>query len=546
MEGELGKRELDVQFDWVESQYRSSFGVSHLKNFIKTQKESCTEVRKRKRVGELFLTSEQKRAFRVVQKHVSLSREERLREPLHLVVSSEAGAGKSHLLFAIATLLSSSGIPFELVGFTGTLAHQLCGKTIHGFLGLGNRCINYNLISDLPVPVFVKQNILALEYLILDEVYFLNAGLFHVLDDRLRTIFNSNSPFGGKISVIFAGDCFQTVVGTSLYKTSATLGDADQEGIKVFRAIEKVVLLKNNVRQRGDDRFLKLLKDIRFKQVDEEDLSLLQSRLHKNLSEEEKSSFDSSLHIYPYHKLVDQFNEQKVRELGVPVKKLVPIVTPENCGYKPKQYIFLAVGVKVVLTRNLDISRGLCSSAPGTIQGWAYDKNLQLVVILVKFSFYTGATLEDGNVPIPLLTDYEFVPFLNKKVKVQFWPLSVCFASTLHSNQGKTLDKVSTVLLDYEPFVGYTYTLLTRVRSLDSICFLDEEISMKRFQSKSFQRGFDDQIREFARLSLKDCLQADDNEQPPTKKVRFDLSPQLEDGRRPEPVSNLLQADANV
>jgi hypothetical protein len=349
-----------------------------LKNFIKTQKESCTEVRKRKRVGELFLTSEQKSAFRVVQKHASLSREGRLREPLHLVVSSEAGAGKSHLLFAIATLLSSSGIPFELVGFTGTLAHQLCGKTIHGFLGLGNRCINYNLISDLPVPVFVKQNILALEYLILDEVYFLNAGLFHVLDDRLRTIFNSNSPFGGKISVIFAGDCFQTVVGTSLYKTSATLGDADQEGIRVFRAIEKVVLLKNNVRQRGDDRFLKLLKDIRFKQVDEEDLSLLQSRLHKNF-EEEKSSFDSSLHIYPYNKLVDQFNEQKVRELGVPVL-----------------------------------------------------------------------------------------------------------------------------------------------------------------------RGFDDQIREFARLSLKDCLQADDNEQPPTKKVRFDLSPQLEDGRRSEPVSNLLQTDANV
>jgi hypothetical protein len=51
--------------------------------------------------------------------------------------------------------------------------------------------------------------------------------------------------------------------------------------------------------------------------------------------------------------LVDQFKEQKVREPVVPVKKLVPIVSPENCIYEPKMNISLAVGVKVVLTRNL-------------------------------------------------------------------------------------------------------------------------------------------------------------------------------------------------
>ncbi|CAB1097480.1 unnamed protein product [Ectocarpus sp. CCAP 1310/34] len=114
-----------------------------------------------------------------------------------------------------------------------------------------------------------------------------------------------------------------------------------------------------------------------------------------------------------------------------------------------------------MLTRNLDISNGLCNST-------------KLVVLHITNFTLRAKNLKDGVEHfIPRIT-FGFITRQGVAVKRVQFPVRLCFAITIHKSQGQTLDKV---LFDNRTDVfmhGCLYVALSRVRAANDIRILVE------------------------------------------------------------------------
>lgn len=130
----------------------------------------------------------------------------------------------------------------------------------------------------------------------------------------------------------------------------------------------------------------------------------------------------------------------------------------------PEQRLGLKVGAKVFLTRNIQVSMGLCNGTTGivrqldddviTIQVIRHDGNLGDLFDIVRISVERKADAELGKI----------IGF----TRTQF-PIKLCFAMTIHKAQGQTLGKVG-LSIDTPMFTsGMLYVALSRVRRIKDI-----------------------------------------------------------------------------
>lgn len=138
----------------------------------------------------------------------------------------------------------------------------------------------------------------------------------------------------------------------------------------------------------------------------------------------------------------------------------------------PSHTLRLKVGIVIMLTRNLDISQGLCNSS-------------KLVVLDISQYTLRVKTLTDGIEHfIPRITFGFFTKQGVAVRRVQF-PVRLCFAVTIHKSQGQTLDRV---LFDNRVDVfmhGCLYVALSRVREAKDIRILVEPC---RVSARGFAR----------------------------------------------------------
>ena len=417
-------------------------------------------------------------------------------EPFFYFINGGAGTGKSHLIKCIHAEASKilSRLPRNaeesdmskptvlLTAFTGTAAFNISGTTLHcllklprslkpPFIGLGNKLDE------------VRAELSNAEILIIDEISMVSKSLFAYVDARLKQIKGNHRPFGG-MCVLAVGDFNQLPP----VRQSKPLCVYDPTQIDLWRDQFQIITLTEIMRQKDDVPFAEMLNRIRVKEKEEA------------LSEQDKALLSKAvtypahcpkdiLHVFATNKQVDAHNltslelfhsdiikidaddYRKDPRTGRMAREATPFKA-DNKGLPDS--IKVALGARVMLTRNIDVQSGLCNGTFACIakivtsdEGSAsHVKKLGLELEVARNPSNISAA--DNIVYI----DRDEEKLLKQKgvVRRQF-PLKLAFACTIHKVQGMTRSSAVVSLKNiFEP--GMAYVALSRVTSLSGLYIL--------------------------------------------------------------------------
>jgi ATP-dependent DNA helicase PIF1 len=525
MASDLGSREIDLNFNWRQNQFNSAYSVNQLKHFLENQKKIQIDQLNKPSAHQLFLSVSQRAVFQHVEKFIKKPILERKQKSLKILIVSIAGGGKTALLNCIADLLEKHNIGHQKIAFTGTASSGIYGKTIHSVFNLSHKCGNFNeLAKSESVSYVASENFRDVEFVLIEEYFLLSPALLNFINLKLQHIFKNTLPFGNR-SVVCAGDCgqlFPLFYGV-LYAPVDSVPEEQQAGIRLHNEF-RVFKLDSSFRQKDDVRFQELLSNFRFKKVTSDDVKLLETRLFKNISAEEKTKFDTATRLYSINRKVNSYNREKIASLNVPILKVASHQSPPTPLLIP-EFVFVGRHIRVSLTRDLDIARGLYWGAQGSIESWVFDSH-RVTVVLVRFDTYRYGTV-NGLVPVPRIADYVWNPIIRRNIKVWSFPLVNAYATTIHKAQGLTLPLAVTSFGSSEQFVNQSYVVLSRVRRLTDIVFEDDQLFLKRFTDYSFMRQAAIILQEYMRLGIYPILK---------RRLSTDSSPPLSPNEPPNKI----------
>jgi len=443
-QGEDDASHAGVQGELEEALNFAGQDTEELRRILLPAIQDVRELRRRlQQVAEM--TSSQQRVFT----HVSALFQRG--DQALVCVSGPGGTGKSFLIGLLqAQAVITYGLDVILLAPSGTAANLLKGQTIHHFLRLG-----IDLKGRLQLGTVDADEVVTANVIIIDEMSMMGADLFHVVQDILRQFGDPGKPFGGK-SVLLFGDFFQL----------PAIGSESIFSSPLFKKFAQFPLTEN-VRQGSDQQFAGVLHKVRIGLVDSDVVEILTTRRcglgHPN-TDECHPELDARAVILTSKRVArDHINRTMLSALPGKLVVLDSTFEPAHIPFDLKdampRQIRVKVGARVVLTRNLDVSRGLVNGAIGTLLD-INERYLQ-----VRF---------DG------VPEAEFVMRVRQRIEgkeagivVQYqFPLELAWALTVHRVQGMTLAKVY-VLLDDTFFAnGQAYVALSRVRHLHDLHLL--------------------------------------------------------------------------
>ena len=132
--------------------------------------------------------------------------------------------------------------------------------------------------------------------------------------------------------------------------------------------------------------------------------------------------------------------------------------------------LFFFIGARVMLLKNLDVSNGLVNGRRGIVIDIIQDeKKGNILGIVVKFD--SISSFEEQIEVINIMRVDSFRRSNGKILDFYQFPLKLCYSITAHKSQGQTLNRVA-ICLDEKAFAhGSFYVALSRVHSIDDICF---------------------------------------------------------------------------
>ncbi|KAG7009693.1 ATP-dependent DNA helicase [Physcia stellaris] len=275
------------------------------------------------------------------------------------------------------------------------------------------------------------------------------------------------------------GSCWLLIVDEK-----SMLGDGGlSAGRLAYSAFQRTIVLEEIMRQRGQSErarlFRRTLDQVRDGPIDNISFDFLASRSRPNLSQEEWSSFRDAIRLYPFRRQVASHNIERLVGLQKPVLRVdatnhgagAAQVDEDDAGGLPNT-LLIAIGARVMLTRNLWTKEGLVNGTMGTVHSilWedgVQDPHLRLpAMVMVEFDDYEGNGCIDIEgrkvVPIvPITSTFEVNHAICHRTQL---PLRLAFAITVHKSQGLTLSKAVVYLQPKGVHTTNAYVALSRVR----------------------------------------------------------------------------------
>ena len=288
---------------------------------------------------------------------------------------------------------------------------------------------------------------------------------------RLQQLKGANpSCMFGNISILAVGDLFQLQPVCQRYvfgevsDASARLHGSGSLWKDEFSMME----LDQVMRQRGDKEFAELLCRMRKATTSEEDIEVLQSR---TVADDDPNYPRDSLHVYHFNKDVDEQTMLKLNEMAPPDQQAVIRAvdcTKDKCTQQLKmtmpknksntgglvKELRIAVGAKVMLTVNTDVSNGLVNGARGTVEAIVTRPGSNDVsIVLVNFdhprvgnsAIAKSHYKQDHPWAFPI-SRHEAVFSIGRNRAVEVsrsqFPLLLAWTSTIHKVQGLILDQI--------------------------------------------------------------------------------------------------------
>ncbi len=410
-----------------------------------------------------------------------------VRKRENVFITGPGGVGKSHTIRYIQQTAIKDSYSVAITALTGCAAYELkCGaSTIHRWAGIntgtGSISTLINRIKRKNRKAFNRWK--STDILVIDEISMMDAELFEKLDTIGRELRNSIKPFGG-ITIVASGDFYQLPPVSTIGRTKFAF-----ECELWFDVFKHNIELTLNYRQKGDDKLLKMLNQIRIGRIRKSTIKTLQTRIIHDTSYLDNGDIKPT-RLLPKKRAVEDINKKYWNLLKGDVESYdmssnIPKSFEcggfsEKCIYE--EYLFLKksnvsrinntfdskIGGQVMCTVNYNPELGIVNGSRGVI-----IKNNELGPTV---KFYNGQIVN----MIPFSIYSETIP----EISICGIPLIYAWAITIHKCQGSTLD-LCIIDLGKDVFeAGQAYVALSRVTNLDGLFLTNLDIKSFRFKGR--------------------------------------------------------------
>ncbi len=399
---------------------------------------------------------------------LALAREYLAQTDRNIFLTGKAGTGKTTFLKDAV-----EGIPKRsvIVAPTGVAAVNAGGITIHSF---------FQLPLGLLLPGWEKTErknfrysknkvelYRSLELLVIDEISMVRADVLDAMDNVLRRFRKSDLPFGG-VQVLMIGDLSQLPpvarpehwdLMRRYYETPYFFSS------KVYAGMHPVTIELKEVFRQENERFIRILNEIRENRLSEESLQLLNSRYVPDF---DLADYDGYILLTTHNAKADRINRDRLDSLKGKPRKYEARISgnfPENAFPGPEELV-LKEGAQVMFIKNDPTGRKrfyngkigkVTDLDDETVTVVCEDDETPIVTSRVKWDYVSYKTdAETGEIVRSNQGEFE-----------QF-PLKLAWAVTIHKSQGLTFEKA--VIDTRSAFAhGQTYVALSRCKSLEGL-----------------------------------------------------------------------------
>lgn len=457
-----------------------------------------------RRVDVSFLTSDQLRAFSIIEAHLHDTIAKNAPKQLLMQIQGEGGTGKSTVIGCVTQLFQKKNLEHKLVrsAYTGIAASLIDGNTLHTLCRLTQK----RELSDETIEA-LRKTWRDVEYLIIDEISMVSREfLFRVSSILDAAKQPGEQPVNGRafggLNVILTGDFHQfppVACGPSapLYCPGAPLDRREAcTGRKIYRRFRTVVVLREQCRT-TDPEWLDVLRHVRHGTCTNKHLEIIRSiDLGANTTDGGPTvgaEWEDAVLVTPRHAVREAWNASAVRRHCAKHNKTLYICPAEDTikgrpltilerwragnkktrskadrgrrlqGKLPDR-IELAVGMEVMVTYNVDTNLDVANGARGVVEKIILDRRetrtrsnnanpeVKLTYppecVLVRLYRTKAAQLpglDPGVIPIvPMERKFDLPVGKGKTRRAtrRQLPITAAYAFTDYRSQGQTIKRV--------------------------------------------------------------------------------------------------------
>nr|GAT47507.1 ATP-dependent DNA helicase [Mycena chlorophos] len=519
---------LGNELDAVKSRHERQAGADAWKALHPWQKVAMALVEKH------MLNEKQTLAFLILADNVGRQLDtDDLLEPVRELVTGPGGTGKSQIFKAWKEFHSALDIlaQLRLTGPTGVVASDIGGSTTHSEVSLcvARTAMNASDRKGEKLRKSLEERLAPVRTMVVDEIYFLGAKEASLLSEYLSVAKGITVHPFGNLNIIACGDPCQLPPpgGKSLfdrelvgcYKSNNLNAGNDStqyniKGIEAFHQLNRVVVLTEIMRQRGDPILINILSRLRTGVCTQSDKDLLDHYVLSDptCSQETRDLTDirhwldgqgcplvtytneaRDAHNLAMAKAFAEATGQEMalyyssdtRGAGNAKKELrgvaaesawrVPVKEADDLGGKVP-YI---PGIPVFCTDNLATELGLSKGSMGKLFSIKYvERNGRRYAVSAEVDF-PGYQSEDPEHPhrVLLKCSTSSIKFTLPNGATKYsatrhqLPIIPAFAFMSHNSQGHSLERAVIDLASCRS-IQSAYVMLSRLRSLKGLCIL--------------------------------------------------------------------------
>lgn len=387
----------------------------------------------------------------------------------NLFLTGKAGTGKTTFLKELRRLSPKRMV---VLAPTGIAAINAEGQTIHSFFQLPlspyipGATVNRDDKSRFFKFSKIKRNIIrTLDLLVIDEISMVRSDLLDAVDDVMRRYRRFNEPFGG-VQLLMIGDLQQLAPVTTGEEEVLLKQYYDTPYFFSSRALQQAGYLTielQKVYRQQDDRFVRLLNDVRCCNATDKTLQELNSRYIPGFVPDKK---DSYIRLTTHNRPAQLINEQELEKIDAPAFSFDAniIGTFPEYAYPTENRLVLKRGAQIMFVKN-DAQQRYYNGMIGEVVDITDSE------ITVK-SRDTGETfaLEMAEWTNSKYTLNAKTNEIEETVEGTFaqYPVRLAWAITIHKSQGLTFEHA--IIDASRSFThGQTYVALSRCKSLEGM-----------------------------------------------------------------------------
>ena len=397
-------------------------------------------------------------------------------------LTGNAGTGKTTFL---KNLWQHTHKKYIVVAPTGIAALNAGGTTIHSqfLLPFGtflpgrdtqidtfSATATYNqqmLARKHPLNTQRKKIFRSINLLVIDEVSMLRADLLDAIDYRLRAArSNYHQPFGG-VQVLFIGDLHQL---PPVVKREDDIQLKNHYASPWFfeahclRNTSMIYIELDKIFRQQDDRFIRILNNLRHNRASEADYSILNQQFRENL---DISQVKDTITLTTHNNQADTINLLALEDLPGNARQFNAIISGDfpPSMFPVPELLSLKKGCQVMFVKNDSEGKSYYNGRLATVTDFT-ETGIEVRMHDDQTSLAVGRQKWENK-------KYEVNPEnqeITDSVTGTFeqLPVKLAWAITIHKSQGLTFDKA--IIDPGRAFAdGQVYVALSRLRTLEGL-----------------------------------------------------------------------------